>query len=101
MNNFFEIVGVITVTVFVLGVLGVLYTLFIHPFFQAISLVRWVTACSLSVGNRTPSLSDKWSFFKWGYEIGGARTTRYSNNAGEWCGIGRWRVFKDEDDKAP
>lgn len=101
MSAFFEFVGVITVTVFLMVTLGVLYSLFVHPVFQAISIMRWFTACSLSAGNKSPTLKEKWNFFKWGYEIGGVRTTRYSNNTGEWCGIGRWQVFKSEEDEAP
>lgn len=99
--NFFEIVGFITVALVILLAIGSLYWLFVHPFFQAISIVRWVTACSLSVENRPLSLREKWGWFKWGYDIGGARTTRYSNRAGEWYGIGRWEVYKPEEDEAP
>ncbi|BBD52219.1 hypothetical protein [Enterobacter phage EspM4VN] len=101
MNRFFELVGMFTVTVFLVVVIGMLYSLFVHPVFQAISIMRWFTACSLSAGNKSPTLKEKWNFFKWGYEIGGVRTTRYSNNMGEWCGIGRWQVYKPEDEEAP
>ncbi|UQS92984.1 hypothetical protein BRM13313_00054 [Salmonella phage BRM 13313] len=95
---FFEIVGVITTCVFAIITLGVVYYSFIHPIFQAISITRWLTACSLELGNKPPTLSAKWEFFKWAYETGGVRTTRYSNNVGEWCGIGRWHLFKSGDE---
>ncbi|AFU64329.1 hypothetical protein HNGLIVSP_CDS0067 [Escherichia phage 241] len=95
---FFEIVGVITTCVFVIITLSVVYYSFIHPIFQAISIARWLTACSLATGNKPPTLKERWSFFKWGYEIGGVRTTRYSNNIGEWYGIGRWNLFKSDEE---
>lgn len=96
MEYFFVVVGVLA-TIFIAGCfLIVLYMMFITPFFQAISIMRWLTACMLATANKRPNLKERWAFFKWGYEVGGVRTTRYSNNIGEWCGIGRWQVFKPE-----
>lgn len=94
---FFQIVGAITTIVFVAITLWILYSSFIHPIFQALSIMRWLTACSLKSGSECPSLSSKWKFFKWAYEVGGVRTTRYSNNVGEWFSIGNWRLYESED----
>ncbi|WPJ72117.1 hypothetical protein DEEACLCL_00100 [Salmonella phage CRW-SP2] len=97
MSGFFEIVGIITVTVFFMIVFGVIYWLFVHPIFQAISLARWFGACMNHIGEDL-SFSSKWKIFKSYYEVGGVSFESTRNNAGCWHGIGDWRIYEDESE---
>lgn len=100
MSAFFEFVGVITVTVFLMVTLGVLYSLFVHPVFQAVSLTRWNIACGKAT-NIDFANYPYWKVFKGYYSIGGWPGERTWNSIGEWRGIGRWEVYTPEDDEAP
>ena len=97
---FFEIVGAITVAFFVTVAISVLYSLFVHPLFQAISLTRWNIACEKILGGYDKNYP-YWKVFKHYYSIGGWPGERTWNSVGEWRGIGRWEVYKSDKDEAP
>lgn len=99
MSGFFEFVGVVTVALFVTTFLAVVYTLFIHPVFQAISIMRWACACEKLIDpEKKITLRVLWAMFKWGYVVGSNHGIRYHNRFGEWSGIGKWRIYEDEDE---
>lgn len=99
MSGFFQVVGIITCVVLVGLFLTVLYTLFIHPVFQALSVMRYVCACERVADPGVKlTLRTRWKAFIWGYEIGGISATRYSCRFGEWSGIGKWRIYQNEDE---
>lgn len=90
---FFTIVGVATCVAISLLALVVLYWMFIHPAFQALSISRWLVACEkLADPGKKLTIKQKWGLFKWGYQIGGLEG-RHSNRYGEWRGIGKWIVY--------
>lgn len=94
----FTIIGVIVVAGFVLACLAVIYSQFVHPLFQAISLSNWYLACVEADAEVSMVKLPYWRLIRHYYEVGGWPGERTWNSVGEWYGIGRWRVFPIEDE---
>lgn len=99
MSSLFEVVGIITCAILGIILVSIIYLTFIHPIFQAVSIMRYVLACEKVADPRCKvTLRVLWVAFKWGYEVGGHHSIRYHNRFGEWSGIGKWRVYENEDE---
>lgn len=99
---FFTIVGMAVCAGLAFLVLGVVYWMFVHPAFQAISLTNWyIACCSVDGTEKDFPFWTLWAIFCDYYTVGGRVGERTWNSIGEWHGIGRWRIFPSEDDQAP
>lgn len=97
----FTVIGVIVTAVVFAAILGYLYFMFLHPLFQAFSLTNWYLACLKADGGVNTASLPYWRLVAHYYSVGGWPGERTWNSIGEWYGIGRWRIFPDEDDQAP
>lgn len=95
----FTAIGMIFVGFIVLIAIYLIYSNYIHPLFQAISLTRWQIACVKPT--RKVTFKDFWVCICHYYEVGGWVGTRTWNDLSEWRGIGRWEVYKSDKDEAP
>lgn len=91
----FTVIGMVFVAGIMLAAIYLIYSNFIHPLLQAISLTRWQIACVKPT--RSVSFKDFWASVCHYYSIGGWVGTRTWNNLGEWRGIGRWEVYDDNE----
>lgn len=99
MSGFFEFVGIITCAILGIILVSIIYLTFIHPIFQAVSITRWACACEKLIDSEKKiTLRVLWAMFKWGYVVGSDHGIRYHNRFGEWSGIGKWRVYENEDE---
>lgn len=95
----FTAIGMIFVGCIVLIAIYLMYSNYIHPLFQAISLTRWQIACVKPT--RKVGFKDFWACICHYYEVGGWVGSHTWNDLGEWRGIGRWKVYKSDKDEAP
>lgn len=93
----FTVIGVIVTAGVFAAILGYLYFMFLHPLFQAFSLTNWYLACLKADGGVDMASLPYWRLVAHYYSVGGWP----GDSIGEWYGIGRWRIFHDEDDQAP
>jgi hypothetical protein len=98
---FFTVIGAIVTAGVFAAILGYLYFMFLHPLFQAFSLTNWYLTCLKADGGVNMASLPYWRLVAHYYTVGGWPGERTWNSIGEWYGIGRWRIFPDDEDKAP